>query len=700
MGLATKRRLVAAIALGWVGLSWGQEPEEEDLALAYGDKTFVTIATGSPVPLARAPSVATVITAEEIRAMGATDLDEVLETVPGLHVARGAQTQMPVYVIRGIHRDSNPQVLMLVNGIPVTTAFAGNRGNVWGGHPVENIARIEVIRGPGSAVYGAEAFSGVINIVTKTAADIKGSEVGFRAGSFGSSDAWLLHGGRLGAVDVAGYLRIGSTDGAKRTVAADAQTGWDGVFGSTASRAPGPINNGREFIDGSLDLSHDKWRFRAAYKERDKVGSGTGVASALDPTGKNYSERATTDLSWRDVNFARDWDVGVEGSLMHYKEFSDLTLFPPGAFGGAFRDGMIGNPYKWERHGRLAASAFYTGLRHHRIRLGAGFAKDEIYKIRETKNFAFVGSPPIVTPIGTGSVADVTDVSATVPFLWPHSRQVRYLYAQDEWTFAQDWTLTAGLRRDHYSDFGDTTNPRLALVWEAAYNLTAKLLYGTAFRAPSFTELYNINNPVWIGNPALAPERMKTVEAAVSWQPTPKLQLGVNVFRYQLTDIIRQVGFVFQNTGRQTGNGAELEAAWDVAKDWRLSGNYAYQRSEDSATQQDAGNAPHHQIYLRADWRFAPGWLANAQVKAVGERSRVAGDFRSSLAGYRSVDLTLRTNRGAKEWDFAFSVRNLFNADIREPSADDRTANQPFISIPNDFPLPGRSLYLQASYRL
>jgi iron complex outermembrane receptor protein len=129
-----------------------QLSDEEDMAMVYGDKSFVTIATGTRMPLSRAPAVASVITAEDIQALGATDLDEVLETVPGLHVARSTQINMPVYVIRGVHRDTNPQVLMLVNGIPVTMAYQGNRGNGTIGVPLENIARIEVIRGPGSAL--------------------------------------------------------------------------------------------------------------------------------------------------------------------------------------------------------------------------------------------------------------------------------------------------------------------------------------------------------------------------------------------------------------------------------------------------------------------------------------------------------------------------------------------------------------------
>src|SRR5204863_9929476 len=103
---------------------------------------------------------------------------------------------------------------------------------------------------------------------------------------------------------------------------------------------------------------------------------------------------------------------------------------------------------------------------------------------------------------------------------------------------ARDWSLTAGVRHDRYSDFGGTTHPRVALVWEAAYDLTAKLLYGSAFRAPAFTELYILNNPTAIGNAQLKPERMRTLEMAASWQAASNARVGANVFRYWMSDII------------------------------------------------------------------------------------------------------------------------------------------------------------------
>lgn len=129
---------------------------------------MVSIASGYRQPLFKAPSVATIITAEDIKAIGATDLDEVLETVPGLHVNRRQQGYNPIYTIRGIYHPANAQALVLINGVSISNLFQGGRNDIWGGMPVQAISRIEVIRGPGSAVYGADAFAGVINIITKT----------------------------------------------------------------------------------------------------------------------------------------------------------------------------------------------------------------------------------------------------------------------------------------------------------------------------------------------------------------------------------------------------------------------------------------------------------------------------------------------------------------------------------------------------
>jgi outer membrane receptor for monomeric catechols len=134
--------------------------DDDELASTFGDVQTVSIATGSQKSLLLAPAVASVITAADIKAMGATDLDQVLESVPGLHVARQAALYAPNYLIRGISSEFNPQVLLLRNGLPMTTLFVGNKGQVWGNYPLQHVARIEIIRGPGSALYGAMPMPG------------------------------------------------------------------------------------------------------------------------------------------------------------------------------------------------------------------------------------------------------------------------------------------------------------------------------------------------------------------------------------------------------------------------------------------------------------------------------------------------------------------------------------------------------------
>lgn len=646
--------------------------------------------------------MATVITAEDIATMGAVDLDEVLETVPGLHVSRDPIAYAPIYVFRGVYSQNNPQVLVLQNGVPMTTAFLSNKGGVWGGYPLDHIARIEIIRGPGSALYGADAYAGVINIVTKSAEDNPGTQLGARRGSFNTWDTWVQHGGRLGPVDVAAYLRVGHTDGLKETITADAQTGTDQFFGTNASLAPGPVNTGRDAVDANLDFGYDKWRFRTGYKLRDDVETGAGVASALDPVGRAKSERVTADLSWTDTQFAPDWSLGFLGSYLHYTDLipTTLQLFPPGTSfpTGTFPEGMLGSPNKWERQYRLSTFATYTGFADHRLRFGLGHDDIDLYKTSEQKNFTFT---PGGLPIPIGSVQDFS----TAPFMFPQRRTINYYYVQDEWQFARDWALTAGLRHDEYSDFGGTTNPRLALVWDAAYNVTAKLLYGEAFRAPSFVEQHSINNPVQRGNPDLRPETIKTVEAAFSWQARPDTQVNLSLFRYNMKDIIRLVpnatpgtGSTFDNTGDQSGSGMEIETVWDVSRTLRLSGNYAYQRSIDESTDQDAGNAPHDHVYARADWRLASGWLFSSQINWVADRKRAAGDTRPDVPDYKTVDLTLQRQARGNQWLFMFSVRNVFDEDAREPSPGPAPGQAP--AIPNDLPLAGRSYLLQARYAL
>jgi iron complex outermembrane receptor protein len=701
---SSAQRLYAAAALtlpliATQAANAGPVADDDELALVYGAGDSVSIATGNLQALRRAPAVASVITASDIAAMGATDLDQVLESVAGIHVNRTPNSYSPLYVVRGIVSAYTPQILMLQNGVPITTAYIGNKGNIWGGYPLEHIARIEIIRGPGSALYGSDAFSGVINIITKGANEAAGIEIGGRVGSFASYDGWAQHGGKLGPVEVAAYFRAGSTDGYHPTIEADAQSRNDTLFGTHASLAPGALNNQLKMIDANLDLIYGQWRARFGYKRRYDMGTGAGIASALDPVGRQQGERITSNLSWAESQVTSN--LGLGASLSSQQSSQEMPtpyrLLPPGLVfpTGAFPIGMIGAPEEWERIYRLAAYADYSGVSSHHLRVGVGHDDIDMYRVREIRNFNYA---PNGTPIPLPAVVDTTN---TTPFIRPQRRKIDYIYLQDEWNFAADWNLTAGVRHDQYSDFGGTTNPRMALVWDASFDLTAKLLYGRAFRAPAFNESYGITNPVALGNPNLRPERNATTELAFAWQARTDTTVNLTFYRYYMKDMIRVVpnaiagtGGTYANTGNQKGHGIELESNWTISREVRLSGNYAWQRSTDQTNKTDAGYAPRHHVYGRTDWAFASGYQSSAQVNWVADRKRAFGDLRKPLHDYTTLDLTLSTRNGRNQWNFAAALRNVFNTDVREPSP------APGLTLPNDLPMAPRAFSVQASYKM
>lgn len=272
---------------------------------------------------------------------------------------------------------------------------------------------------------------------------------------------------------------------------------------------------------------------------------------------------------------------------------------------------------------------------------------------------------------------------------------VYYGSLQDEWSIASDWDLTAGVRYDHYSDFGSTINPRIALVWDARHDMTAKLLYGRAFRAPSFAELFVINNPIVLGNPDLDPETIHTIELAIDYRPSFTVRTGINLFAYEIHDLIRFVpdpsgtSATAQNVGNQEGYGFELEAEWKVTQALSLAGNYAFQNSKDTDTGSNAGDAPKNQIYLRGKWHFFPNWTLSSELLWVANRKRAAGDPRPGIDDYTLVDFSLRRNRIVDGLSAALIIKNVFDKKAYEPSPNDPGIPQGSL-VPGDFPLSGR----------
>lgn len=656
----------------------------------------VSIATGAQRRVSVAPAVTTVITARDIEAMGARTLEEALRGVPGLQVTMNWYNT-PVYTIRGVSSAFNPEVLVLVNGIRLNNIYASSKNEFWSGFPVSTLARVEIIRGPGSALYGADAFAGVINLITKSAEDMNGTEIGARVGTFGTRDAWLLHGTQWQGFDIAFMAEVNDTDGHRRTVERDAQSVFDALYGTEASLAPGPYGSKIANQDFKLEIGKERWTLRAGWMENDHTEAGTGIAQALDPTKPRELRRQNIDLTFQDPYWSRDWSVEARLHYARYRSRLTWELFPPGAFGGAFPEGQHGYPSGSETHALGSLAAQYRGWRDHAPHLGVGYAYYDMYRVLDWRNFGtspFTGEP--ISPIG---VLDVSDTPAA--YAREAARENRFLYVQDTWTLNPRWELTYGLRHDRYSDFGSTTNPRLGLVWTPHRKLVAKLLFGKAFRGPSFQEQYNQNNPVAIGNPQLKPEKIATWELAFGYHANDALHLALNLFRYKIRDKITLIPLSsveqgFANASTWQGQGGEFEARWKTSPRSSVLFNYSLQDSEDGSGE-TLGNGPRHAVYLRGDWLVVKNWYLDGQLHWHDGWNRAQDDPRSALEGYTTVDLTLRRKTlDGKGFNFALGVRNLFDHDVRDPSPGPDTNG--LVYVPSDIPGPGRQWFTELRY--
>ncbi|MEW6428264.1 MAG: TonB-dependent receptor [Thermodesulfobacteriota bacterium] len=688
----------------------------------YRADQLLLTATGSLLPVFKAPSVASVITSDDIRAMGARTLDEVLETVPGLHVGVSPTALLnPVYAIRGIHTGLNPQTLLLYNGVPFQQPNNGSRPFVFR-MPVEHIARIEVVRGPGSAVHGADAFAGTINIITKDGFALDGTHGGARAGSFDTYDAWLQHGGQYRGWDVAASIEMMESRGdSDRIVTRD----FLKVSGSPASLAPGALDTDYAMYDLNLGLAKAGWTCRFWSLLENDAGAGAGAANALAPGNSIDFEQYMLDLKYNTKTLFHDWDITAGLQFVHldndpfYNLFPANTMVPVDSLGNIgvnanglpaglvlFPGGVYGNPHVVDQTASFNLESFFTGFAQHRIRIAGGItAQSEDTEQRKNNGPGVVDpSAPGWIPFGLGvnvQNSELVDVTST-RWIWlaDHSRTNRNLALQDEWSLAPHWDLVAGVRYDNYSDFGDTVNPRAALVWETLPVLTTKVMYGQAFRPPNFTELYAQNNPSVTGNETLDPETIRVWEMAFDYQPVSRFRSILSVFRYEIEDLIEFVPdstapnttSTAQNHKNQDGHGFELEADWRAHESLRLVGNMAWQRSKNADSDEIVADTPELQFHGRALYTFLPEWNLNLSYYWIGDRHRQDRDPRPDIDNYQRVDVSLRRTGIADHWEVAVGARNLFDEDIREPAFFNPklAAGSP---VPEDYPMEGRSVW-------
>jgi iron complex outermembrane receptor protein len=653
---------------------------DDSLEDFYGDEEFVSIATGTKKSIHKAPSVATVITADTIQAMGANTIHQVIETVTGIHTYPSNVNRMnPSYSIRGIHTAENSQVLVLVNGVRTTFAFNGAKWNIFD-LGVNLIDRVEVIRGPGSAVYGADAFSGVINIITKGTENTFKNDIGIKVGSFNAKSAWFNYGYQQNDLKLSFNGQWQESNGDSSRVV---QTDLLHLFGlENLSNAPGTLDTHHRYVD-----LHAQFDFNGVYANLWHLdiegGAGAGAAQALSTSDTVTGKQTNIQLGYKTA-ITNNFKVDINIFHQKYEDYTYFKIFPDGYIhtdGIKYTKGLIGAPSGIDTNYGFKLTSTYSGIEQHNFRIELGH-KDTKEITDELKNFG----PGIIESDQTIQDDTLTSVKGTpYIFLGDNNRRLSYISLQDEWTFASDWDLTVGIRYDDYSDFGSTINPRVALVWQTLHNLTSKLLYGSAFRAPSFGELYSSNNPVLLGNPELTPEEIDTWELAFDYRPNFDWKIFFNIYKYQATDLISIVAGKKQNALEQDGIGSEFEVHWQLNNQLKIKAGYAWQAAKDS-NDNDIADAPQNTFDMNIQWQISPNLSLYADSFWVTDRERNPADFRSKINDYNLTNLTINYT-GFNNITLTFATKNIFNSDAREASDG---------IIAEDYPLEKRGYWLTA----
>lgn len=547
---------------------------------------------------ADAPSVTYVLTDADIARHGLRNMADILRSMPGLYVT--GDGNFTFVGARGLGRpgDFNARLLFLVDGMRVNENIydAGSLGAEFF-VDVDVIDRVEYAPGPGSALYGNNAFLGVVNVITKGADKLRGVQLRANIDSDRRREVRASWGQRVPGQ-------------------------WEGWLAASAfeqDRIAAPFDTAPALRDAALRRSWDRgqrllgmasagdWTLRAgvAQRERDFPYLLSPPDASRLGQQRNVFDAAFASLAW-ERTVAEDWNLYGVVALKHSQYRNDFPYLREDGAEREFDKVSMGrwinvdlrvSTHRWRDHDLMAGAEYQNDLRQEITAGTVGEEPDAIFSGRNRR-------------LG--------------------------LFVQDAWRLGEAHRVILGLRRDQASVGGGSTNPRLAWLWSGVPDATLKLMYGSAFREANLYE-YQVNVP--LDAPVPTPERVRTLELAWEHRLTPRLQYQVSLYGSQLRDLIstNQDIAVYENSAPIRNRGAELglERRWDGGQ--RLRATVSLQDTRDSAGQR-LDNSPRTLVKLLYSQPLRGDALQLSwQALSVSRRSAYAQD----LPGYALLNATL-----------------------------------------------------------
>jgi len=503
-----------------------------------------------------APSSVTVFTHKDFEEMGITHLDELYNFIPGmLSVRRVFDTRFETTAVRGIGHTWGDGVQLMINGLRQQDSYSGGGALFNRRLSLDNVERVEVIRGPGSSLYGANAFLGVINIITSN----KLNNVSASLGSFDAYRASLNLSRQGDDWQFSLFADTFSDDG-------DDYNNLFDRFGRTNSSTD-PI----EGKDLALSFQYSDITIKARYMERESFNfHNWGLLS--NSVARNKTDYLQLFVEY-ELPLSEQWKATVSVSSTS-SNWRGTGIFETQGTGPFVAADFIAGPVMEHKDKTFSTNFAYDFSENHQINFGLQYENMSIPKAGHNSNYDFLSGFSTYL----GHVVDQFDES--IRFVIDSKRLVAGGYIQDQYHWNDKISTTLGLRYDHFNDFQSTFNPRAALNYQFNERHKFKIMYGEAFRAPSMNNLGTQNNPAIIGNSDLMPENIKSFEIAHLYK-TDKFETTATLYHNHINNIISQItnpeGLVqYENSGENESDGLEFEIVYVITENVHFRANYSH----------------------------------------------------------------------------------------------------------------------------